>query len=278
MASFDGRNIGTVSDVNPYHDPKWKDWPNGSGGTYDGNNPNFYSTLSSVTGMFYNQGFIYYTTGSSTLYSLGFSPDSGIVAPTATSVSSSMSFADVGGMFVSGSTLYYVKRSTGDLYSTSWTGTTTTGTATLVDGPSTGGHNWNGRALFLGNPAPNPPPAASFVSSCVGMTCTFDGSASSDPGGTVTGWSWSFGDDATDTGTTAEHTYTTAGSKSVTLTVTDNAGATASVTKTVNPVAVTAGTGFIARSATTDAASTTKSMTVPSDARVRGYPARPLGR
>ena len=49
----------------------------------------------------------------------------------------------------------------------------------------------------------------------------------------------------------------------MTLTVTDNWGATASTTKTVQPVASPAGTGFIARSGTTDAASTVKSMPVP---------------
>ena len=43
VAGFNGQSIGTVSAVNPYHDPKWMTWPNGSGGTYDGANPSFYS-------------------------------------------------------------------------------------------------------------------------------------------------------------------------------------------------------------------------------------------
>ena len=181
VAGFNGRTIGTISAVNPYHDPKWMNWPNGSGGTYDGANPPFYSQLSSVTGMFYDQGKLYYANGGSSLQSLPFSPDSGIVGPVATAVSSSMSFADVGGMFVAGSKLYYVKRSTGDLYSIAWTGTTTSGSATLVNGPSNGGRNWNGRALFLGNGPANQAPTASFTSSCVGLTCTLDASASSRP-------------------------------------------------------------------------------------------------
>ena len=155
VAGFNGRTIGATSDVNPYHDPKWMNWPNGSGGTYDGANPPFYSQLSSVTGMFYHQGKIYYANGGAALQSLPFSPDSGIVGPISTAVSSSMSFADVSGMFVAGSKLYFVKRSTGDLYSIAWTGSTTTGSATLVNGPGSGGRNWNGRALFLGNPPPN---------------------------------------------------------------------------------------------------------------------------
>ena len=266
VAGFDGRTIGTLSAVNPYHDPKWMNWPNGSGGTYDGANPPFYSQLSSVRGMFYDQGKLFYANGGSALQSLPFSPDSGIVAPISTAVSSSMSFSDVGGMFAVGSTLYYVKRSTGDLYSIGWTGSTTSGSATLVDGPSNGGRNWNGRALFIGNGPPNQAPTASFTSYCVGLTCRLDASASADPDGAVTGWSWQLGDGATDSGMTLEHTYATAGPTSVTLTVTDNSGATASITKTVQPVAAPAGTGFIARSGTTDAASTVKSMTVPAEA------------
>ena len=137
VAPFDGRTIGATSAVNPYHDPKWMNWPNGSGGTYDGTNPPFYSQLSSVRGMFYTGGNLFYANGGSALQSVPFSPDSGIVAPVSTAVTSSMSFADVGGIFAAGSKLYFVKRSTGDLYSIGWTGTTTTGSATLLNGPST---------------------------------------------------------------------------------------------------------------------------------------------
>jgi len=252
--------------VNPYHDPKWMNWPNGSGGTYDGATPPLYSQLSSVQGMFYDRGNLFYANGGAALQSLPFSPDSGIVAPVATAVPSSMSFTDVGGMFAVGSQLYFVKRSTGDLYSIGWTGTTTTGTATLVDGPSNGGRNWNGRALFIGNGPPNQAPTASFTSSCVGLTCHLDASASADPDGTITSWSWSFGGGGSDSGVTVDHAFATAGQTSVTLTVTDNWGATTSVTKTVEPVAVPAGTGFIAQSGTTDASTAVKSMPVPAQA------------
>ena len=266
VAGFDGRNIGTTSAVNPYHDPKWMNWPNGSGGTYDGANPPFYSALSSVRGMFYDKGNIYYTNGGSALQSLPFSPDSGIVSPITTAVSSSKSFSDVGGLFAVGSTLYYVKRSTGDLYSIGWTGSTTTGSETLVDGPSTGGRNWNGRALFIGNGPPNQSPTASFTAFCIGLKCQLDASASADPDGSVTGWSWQLGGGATGSGVTLEQTYATAGPRTVSLTVTDNWGATATTSKTVTPVTAPAGTGYIARSGTTDAASTVKTVTVPAEA------------
>src|SRR5207249_3535090 len=46
--------------------------------------------------------------------------------------------------------------------------------------------------------APNQPPTAAFTSSCTGLTCSFT-DQSTDPDGSVTGWSWNFGDGATAT-------------------------------------------------------------------------------
>lgn len=50
---------------------------------------------------------------------------------------------------------------------------------------------------------------------------------------TITGWSWNFGDGATSTQQNPTHTYSTAGSYNVTLTVTADTGATDSETKAV---------------------------------------------
>ena len=72
---------------------------------------------------------------------------------------------------------------------------------------------------------PNLAPTANFTSSCAGLTCTFDGTSSSDPDGTVQSFDWTFGDGATATGPTAEHTYAAAGSYTASLTVTDDAAA-----------------------------------------------------
>lgn len=62
-----------------------------------------------------------------------------------------------------------------------------------------------------------------------GESVSFNGSASSDPDGTIQSYDWSFGDGTPNqSGVTVSHTYSSAGQYSVTLTVTDNAGATAS--------------------------------------------------
>jgi PKD repeat protein len=63
-------------------------------------------------------------------------------------------------------------------------------------------------------------------SGTVNIPVLFDGSGSSDPDGTVDSYAWDFGDGSTDTGATPSHTYTSQGKFPVTLTVTDNLGAT----------------------------------------------------
>lgn len=80
---------------------------------------------------------------------------------------------------------------------------------------------------------PNKPPVAAFTSTCVERACSFDGSGSSDPDGSVTGYSWDFKDGGTSTSATPSHTFTADGTYAVTLTVTDNRGDTTSLTKNV---------------------------------------------
>ncbi len=81
-------------------------------------------------------------------------------------------------------------------------------------------------------PAPNQPPAASIAASATSgqapLVVLFDATGSSDPDGQIVGVDWDFGDGASGQGASVSHQYGLAGSYTVTLTVTDNIGATAS--------------------------------------------------
>ncbi len=87
-------------------------------------------------------------------------------------------------------------------------------------------------------PLANQLPTAAFTSSCSGLACSFDGSASSDPDGSIAGYAWDFGDGSTGSGIAPSHTYAADGTYSVTLTVTDNKGGTGTVTRTVTVTAI----------------------------------------
>lgn len=81
------------------------------------------------------------------------------------------------------------------------------------------------------------PPIAAFSSSTLtpvtGQTVTFDATASNDPDGTLARYAWNFGDGATATGATPSHSFSTGGSDTVTLTVTDDSGNSATTTRTL---------------------------------------------
>ncbi len=81
----------------------------------------------------------------------------------------------------------------------------------------------------------NQPPSAVISASCAGSTCSFDGTGSADPDGTIAGYAWTFGDGSTGTGPTVSHSYASGGTFTVGLTVTDNQGARGSSTATVTP-------------------------------------------
>jgi hypothetical protein len=79
----------------------------------------------------------------------------------------------------------------------------------------------------------------------VGAPLTFNGSASSDPDGTIVSYAWTFGNGQSATGATASQSYAAAGTYTVRLTVTDNAGASASRDHTVVISAAAPTTGTI---------------------------------
>ncbi len=109
-------------------------------------------------------------------------------------------------------------------------------TANKVTSPGTGSPN---RLLYTldfgaaGGTPPNLLPTASFTNSCTALTCTFNGSASADTDGSISSYRWNFGDGTSATGATPSKTYSAGGTYSVTLTVTDNSGATGTQTRSV---------------------------------------------
>lgn len=84
-------------------------------------------------------------------------------------------------------------------------------------------------------PPENEPPVADPngpYTGTEGQQVTFDGSASTDPDGTIVSYDWDFGDLSTGTGVNPSHTYAQNGTYTVTLTVTDDDGATDTDTTT----------------------------------------------
>ena len=97
-----------------------------------------------------------------------------------------------------------------------------------------GGHrNRSPSASFTVTPTEGPAP----------LPVAFDATASSDVDGWITACAWNYGDGTeVGSGFTTSHTFSTPGTFTVTLTVTDNLGATASASRSITTVANTAPT------------------------------------
>jgi PKD repeat protein len=92
------------------------------------------------------------------------------------------------------------------------------------------------------NAAPVARATASPTSGTAPLPVTFDGTTSADADGSIVSYQWNFGGGTTGSGAVVQHTYQSAGTYTATLTVTDNAGASANTTVQVqvaqNPSAV----------------------------------------
>lgn len=106
----------------------------------------------------------------------------------------------------------------------------------------------------------NVAPVANFSVTTSGLTANFTDS-STDSDGTISSRSWNFGDSTSSTATSPSHTYSTAGTYNVALTVTDNGGLTNTKTQSVT---VSSGGGNVLQNgvaATGLAATTGNSLT-----------------
>ncbi|MBI5867449.1 MAG: S8 family serine peptidase, partial [candidate division Zixibacteria bacterium] len=110
-------------------------------------------------------------------------------------------------------------------------------TSTCTDIGAAGFDNYFGDGLInadaatAGGGGGNQPPVANAngpYSGTAGTAVSFSSAGSSDPDGSIASYSWSFGDGGTSTLANPTHTYAAAGTYNVSLTVTDNLGATGS--------------------------------------------------
>ncbi len=116
-------------------------------------------------------------------------------------------------------------------------GTYTVQLTVTDDAGATGMIGANITIIPTGQPVPPTANAGGPYSGTVGAPVSFDGSASSDPDGTIMSYSWDFGDGNTAAGMQVSNTFASPGPYAVTLTVTDDAGMSAQgvTTATVTP-------------------------------------------
>ncbi len=144
--------------------------------------------------------------------------------------------SDTGGSGLHGYNLYrggvYVKQIAAPGTATSDTGlaggTAYTYVVRAID--NAGNLSGSSNSATANTPACNKAPVANAgpdLSATRNVAVTLNGSGSVDPDGTITSYAWAFGDGTSGSGAIVAHAYTTAGTYTATLTVTDNAGATA---------------------------------------------------
>ncbi len=118
----------------------------------------------------------------------------------------------------------------------------------------------------------NSPPLANFSFATNALTATFTDS-SSDSDGSIATRSWNFGDGSASTASNPSKTYSAAGTYTVTLTVTDNAGASHAISKSVTVASTGGGNVLINGIAKTGISAATGTsvvytMMIPTDIRI----------
>jgi PKD repeat protein len=267
--SFNGASFGAEVELDPFNDPTWDAVQTGSGQTYQSLPSTFAAQIPSVTSMFYTAGRLYYTlSGQQTMHWRWFEPESGVIGAVQFTAPGAATWSKVDGAFLAGSKLYYADATSGQLRSVSWSVTGgATGPSTLVDSSI----DWASRGLFaLSQTAnPTPSPSAAFTSTCTDATCRFLAQSAVDPDGGVVKYAWNFGDGTSalkSTSLRSAHRFRTNGSHTVTLTVSDTAGASSSVKHVVKISAPIEKVAFVARS-TAASTATTAHLVIPARAK-----------
>ncbi len=162
-----------------------------------------------------------------------FAPGSSITSAwyTSDTATNTISGTSMASPHVAGAAALYLATDPGAPPSTVHAAVVDNATVGRLTGIGTGSPNRLLHSIFGGAPA-DTPPVASFTYSCTGVTCTFDGSGSSDDHG-IAGYSWTFGDGQSASGASVSHTYAAGGTYTVQLTVTDTVGQTDVETKSV---------------------------------------------
>ncbi|CAM3679408.1 PKD domain-containing protein [Nocardioides zeicaulis] len=129
--------------------------------------------------------------------------------------------------------------------------------------------------VVLAEPAGNTAPVPQFTASCLSFTtCAFNSSGTSDPQGDTVRYAWAFGDGATSTAANPSRTYALPGSYTVTLTVTDVWGKSATLSKVVTieePAGNNAPTVTFTTSCTGLVCATNSAGTTDTDGGIRSY-------
>jgi PKD repeat protein len=93
-----------------------------------------------------------------------------------------------------------------------------------LSGKTATGGRLNAAASMVPSLRPNAVATATPISGDIPLTVTFDGSESTDPGGTIESYEWSFSDGPSAVGEIVERTFMASGTVTASLVVTDNDG------------------------------------------------------